>query len=96
VGQVVDPALLRLPEEAALQQRLEVLGEQVRPLLSQRDYASALRLLAQLREPVDAFFDKVMVMDPDPALRGNRLALLGKMRALFLFTADLSLLKSGD
>jgi len=96
VGQTVNPDLFTLPEESALQARMEVLESQVRPLLQQRDYTSALARLAQLREPVDAFFDKVMVMDPDPDLRANRLALLGKMRELFLYSADLSLLKSGE
>jgi glycyl-tRNA synthetase beta chain len=96
VGETVNPGLFQLAEESALQERMEVLESQVRPLLQQRDYTSALALLAQLREPVDAFFEKVMVMDPDPDLRANRLALLGKMRELFLYSADLSLLKSGD
>jgi glycyl-tRNA synthetase beta chain len=96
VGETVNPSLFQLAEEAALQDRMEILRSQVRPLLQQRDYTAALALLAQLREPVDAFFEKVMVMDPDPDLRANRLALLGKMRELFLYSADLSLLKSGE
>ena len=51
---------------------------------------AALEQLATLREPVDAFFDAVMVMDEDQNLRENRLALLNQMRKLFLHTADLS------
>ena len=50
------------------------------------------RALADLREPVDAFFDEVMVMADDPALRQNRLALLKALRELFLQIADISLL----
>ena len=54
------------------------------------DYASALAELARLRPAVDAFFDGVMVMDPDVALRANRLALLVTLRGLFTGIADLS------
>ena len=57
---------------------------------ARRDYATSLTLLAQLRPAVDAFFDQVMVMDEDPKLRGNRLALLAQMRELFAGVADLS------
>jgi glycyl-tRNA synthetase beta chain len=92
----VDPGLFQLEEERLLFQGLESLGAQVEPLLSERRYTEALSALAALRVPVDAFFDKVMVMDPDPALRANRLALLGTMQKLFLFIADLSLLKAGE
>ena len=89
-------SLLRSEEERSLWQAVLTLGERARPLLAQRRYTEALALLAALRGPVDAFFDKVMVMDEDPALRANRLALLEAMRELFLSTADLSLLKPGD
>jgi glycyl-tRNA synthetase beta chain len=54
------------------------------------DYAEALTELARLRPAVDAFFDGVMVMDPDPALRANRIALLVTLRGLFAGIADLS------
>nr|PZN60189.1 MAG: hypothetical protein DIU62_14925 [Pseudomonadota bacterium] len=53
-------------------------------------FEAALGELARLRGPVDAFFDGVMVMDPDPALRANRLAMLGQLRELFAGIADLS------
>jgi hypothetical protein len=53
-------------------------------------YAAAFAALAQLRPAVDTFFDEVMVMDPDPALRANRLAMLGTLRELFTGIADLS------
>lgn len=94
-GEVLE-SLLRSEEERSLWQAVLTLGERARPLLAQRRYTEALALLAALRGPVDAFFDKVMVMDEDPALRANRLALLEAMRELFLSTADLSLLKPGD
>ena len=65
---------------------------ELEPLLTKRDYATSLELLSRLREPVDAFFDAVMVMDEDRALRSNRLALLGRVKALFDRIADLSVL----
>jgi glycyl-tRNA synthetase beta chain len=61
--------------------------------LQQRDYRAVMERLASLREPVDAFFDEVMVMAEDPAQKANRLALLSQMRELFLHTADLSRLQ---
>jgi glycyl-tRNA synthetase beta chain len=68
------------------------LQDEIEPLLGRRDYATSLRGLSGLREPVDAFFDAVMVMDEDPALRANRLALLAQLKALFDRIADLSVL----
>jgi glycyl-tRNA synthetase beta chain len=62
----------------------------VGPLLADRAYADALRRLAELRVPVDAFFDDVMVMAENDAVRNNRLALLGELRALFFEIADIS------
>ncbi len=56
----------------------------------QREYANALGRLAQLRPAIDAFFDQVMVMDEDPKLRANRLALLAQLHGLFFRIADLS------
>jgi glycyl-tRNA synthetase beta chain len=91
--QVVNTDLLRVPAERRLHGELERLRPQVEPLLEQRNYTEALQRLAQLREPVDAFFDSVMVMDDDLQLRGNRLALLVQLRDLFLHTADLSRLQ---
>jgi glycyl-tRNA synthetase beta chain len=90
LGAAVDPARLALPAEQALHAGLVSADGAVRALLVARDHAGALARLAQLRPAVDAFFDDVMVMDPDPALRANRLALLGALRALFSGTADLS------
>ena len=64
----------------------------VLPLFENGDYASALSSLASLRAPVDNFFDEVMVMADDEAVRNNRLALLNRLRNLFLRVADISLL----
>jgi glycyl-tRNA synthetase beta chain len=86
----VDPAKLVLPAERALHAGLVAAEAAVQSLLAARDPAAALERLAVLRPAVDAFFDDVMVMDPDPGLRANRLALLGALRALFSGTADLS------
>ena len=85
-----DPSRLIEAEEKTLYERVEALAEEVVPLLEDRQYSAALERLATLKEPVDAFFDSVMVMAEDEALRRNRLALLARMRSLFLHTADLS------
>jgi glycyl-tRNA synthetase beta chain len=70
-----------------------LLDAQTRPLFQQRDYTNALRRLATLQTPVDDFFDNVMVMADDDALRDNRLALLQALSDLFLQVADISLLQ---
>ncbi len=82
--------LLEEDAERALYDALVAAEATVRPLLDARDYTQALRELAALREPVDRFFDDVMVMADDDAVRTNRLALLGGLRALFLDVADIS------
>ena len=61
-----------------------------RNMLRDDDYASALRLLANLRVPLDAFFDKVTVNAPEPELRRNRLRLLHKVRSTMDRIADFS------
>jgi len=65
---------------------------QVKPLFENSEYEEALAVLANLRVSVDAFFDDVMVMVDDKAIRNNRLALLRKLRGLFLEVADISVL----
>jgi glycyl-tRNA synthetase beta chain len=85
--------LLQEPAEQALAAALERLDMQTRPLFQQRDYTNALCQLAALQTPVDAFFDNVMVMADDDALRDNRLALLQSLSDLFLQVADISLLQ---
>ena len=62
------------------------------PLFAAREYTKALAALADLQQPVDAFFDSVMVMCEDQALQQNRLALLQQLRGLFLEVADISYL----
>jgi glycyl-tRNA synthetase beta chain len=62
----------------------------VEPRFAARDYTPGLQQLAALRPAVDAFFDSVMVMTEDASLRSNRLALLNRMRGLFMRVADLS------
>ncbi len=64
------------------------------PLIAGSDYVGLLQRIAKLREPVDLYFDNVMVMAVDEAVRRNRLILLGRLRALFLRVADISLLPS--
>ena len=86
----VDPAALVLPAEQALHAAIEALRPAVESGLAAGEYTAALSLLSQLRTPVDAFFDGVMVNDEDPRIRANRLALLAGLRALFLRVADLS------
>ncbi len=81
------------PAERALDERVHALADEVAPLIAAAEYTGALKRLAALREPVDTFFDDVMVMAEDPALRANRLALLNRMRNLFLEVADLSQLQ---
>ncbi len=92
IGESVDTALLQDASEKTLAAKVDELADKVLPLFEQGDYASALTSLANLREPVDTFFDEVMVMADDEAVRNNRLALLNRLRNLFLRVADISLL----
>ncbi len=90
----VDPARLVEVPEKDLYAATEAAAASVTPLLEGGDYSGALRALAALRDPVDRFFDAVMVMAEDPALRDNRLALLHRLHGLFLAIADISRLQS--
>ena len=83
------------PAEQALFEALQAARADVTPLLAARSYTAALERLAGLRAPVDRFFDDVMVMADDAAVRNNRLALLGELRQSFLDIADLSRLSPG-
>jgi len=85
--------LLQEPAEQALATAVSALQTAVEPLFQQRRYTEALRELAALQTPVDAFFDQVMVMADDKRLRDNRLALLNLLSRLFLQVADISLLQ---
>lgn len=82
--------LLQDPAEEALFAALGEASKTVQPLLDKHQYTEALSALAALRGPVDKFFDEVMVMADDEALKNNRLALLGSIRGLFLGVADIS------
>ena len=94
-GEPVDKTLIREPAETALFESVVKAQATVAPLLSERDYTNVLTTLADLRDPVDGFFDDVMVMTEDEALRNNRLALLAELRAMFLNVADVSRLSIG-
>jgi len=89
----VDDAVLIEPAEKALLEAARHARESILPSLQDRDYTAALRRLAQLREPVDGFFDGVMVMAENAGLRRNRLGLLGIIEGLFLDIADISKLQ---
>ena len=86
----VDTALLRLPAECGLHAAVAAVAPQVRADLGARRYDAALGTLAGLRPAIDAFFNDVMVNDPDGALRANRLALVAGVRELFAGVADFS------
>jgi len=88
----LDEALLQEPAEQALAKAVAEKSKLVEPLFAQANYADALAQLADLRDTVDQFFDDVMVMADDEALRNNRLALLSQLRGLFFEVADISLL----
>ena len=92
IGEHVDNALLQDPAEIALAEQVSDQAQTVVPLFDSGDYATALSSLASLRAPVDAFFDEVMVMADDEAVRNNRLSLLNRLRNLFLRVADISVL----
>lgn len=81
------------PAEKALAEAVLALRTEVQPLIAKGDYTAVLDKLANLRAPVDSFFDNVMVNSEDPALRQNRLAILNTLQGLFLQVADISLLQ---
>lgn len=85
-----DPALFSAPAESALYAAHQKVKGRVEEHLSAGELDQALRIIATLREPVDRFFDDVMVMAEDPVLRNNRLALLNGIAALFNRIADFS------
>ena len=81
------------PAEKALAEAVLALRTEVQPLIAQGDYTTVLDKLANLRAPVDSFFDNVMVNAEDLALRQNRLAILNTLQDLFLQVADISVLQ---
>jgi len=90
VEPTVQAALLKEPAEAALSRSLDAVKPKADIAFDSGDYTGSLRSLAALREPVDAFFESVMVNVDDAALRANRLALLGRLHAAMNRVADLS------
>jgi glycyl-tRNA synthetase beta chain len=89
-GANVNQTLLTEPTEKALAERSAELAEKVKGLRAEKKYTTALEQIATLRPQVDAFFDGVMVMAPDEAVRANRLALLERVLADFSGIADFS------
>lgn len=87
-----DSSLLHEQAERDLASQLDSIEREITPLFEQGAYRDALERLAQLRTTVDLFFDQVMVMAEDESLKLNRLALLARLRRLFLGVADISLL----
>lgn len=90
----VNAELLNEGAERDLAEQLATLSDTLQPLIANKEYSQILQQLAQLQQPVDAFFDQVMVMSDDLALRQNRMAILSQLRELFLEVADVSLLAS--
>ncbi len=85
-----DAGLLREPQEKALYAAIQKVKADTVAAINVENFAGAMRALAELRAPVDAFFDKVTVNADDAALRANRLALLSEIRAATLTVADFS------
>ena len=94
VEPVVNRELLQQAEEKALADEIAGMQDLLKPSLAKGDYEGALNALAFLRNVVDAFFDNVMVMADDEAVKNNRLALLKQLQGLFLAIADISVLQS--
>ncbi len=88
IDRTPDPAAFVEGEEKALWQSFGEIEGRVATRLEDGDYAGALQVLAELKGPVDRFFDKVLVMDKDERVKANRLALLGRINATFTRIAD--------
>jgi glycyl-tRNA synthetase beta chain len=90
VSTAINPALLALPQEQALNAAIKQAVPNAQSALNAGDYSAAMRALAALRGPVDAFLEAVLVNDPDPAIRANRLALLKHVALATGMIADFS------
>ncbi len=88
-----DPAAFTEPAEHALYEALSVASRDIENTLTAEDFQGAMRAMARLRPPIDAFFENVTVNDPDPALRRNRLRLLSRIRDTMNRFADFSLIE---
>ncbi len=94
-GQLYDAFKTELASEQAEKDLADVfqsISLKVAPLMAQKNYQAALSELAQLKTPIDTFFDNVMVMSDDEAVKINRLTLLNEIRNSFFAIADISLL----
>lgn len=89
-----EASLFRHPAETELARQLDAIGARAGECFSANRYDAGLVALSALKRPIDEFFDQVMVMERDTALRHNRLALLGRIRRLFLGVADFSLMQA--
>lgn len=96
VSSQVDPALLKEPSEQQLSMQGATLAERAKSLRGGQNYVAALEATATLRPQVNAFFDGVMVMDPDEAVRANRLALLTRVLVDFGGIAEFSEIVVGN
>lgn len=94
IAGAADPELFEMDAERELYEQINRLAQQTRPMMAEANYGGTLQALSGLRTAVDRFFDDVMVMADDQAVRGNRLALLGSLSRQFLQVADLSLLQA--
>ena len=88
-----DPVALNDAAEHRLYEAFNTQSPQVQTLINDGDYLEALKTLAQLRYPIDNFFDKVLVMSKDEAKKNNRLALLYQIDCLFMQIVDFSKLQ---
>lgn len=94
-GQLYDGFKTELANESAEKDLADIfqnISMKVAPLMTQKNYQAALSELAQLKAPIDTFFDNVMVMSDDEAIKINRLTLLNEIRNSFFAIADISLL----
>lgn len=92
IGRVVNPAHFEVDAERELADALASAQRDTAEALGAGDYTAVLARLSQLQAPVDTFFDSVLVNADDPAVRANRLALLGQLKAQFSAVADIALL----
>ncbi|RMM41762.1 Glycine--tRNA ligase beta subunit [Pseudomonas syringae pv. aptata] len=92
IAQTVEPKYFDNANEFSLYSAIQQADHAIQPMAAERQYSESLARLAMLREPVDAFFEAVMVNAEDPNVRANRYALLSRLRGLFLGVADISLL----
>ena len=90
VPPALSESLLQESAEKTLYAAIIDKESEVAPYVKQGDYQKGLTLLAELKPAIDGFFDEVLVMAEDEAVRDNRLALLAKLQALFLNLADIS------